>query len=384
MGESHPTEMRYRRFGRTNLNLSVFSLGTMRCLSDREQARKTIQKAIELGINHLETARGYGKSEEYLGLSLQSDLSGERKQFYVTTKLPPTPDPEQMQQWIDESLSRLQIDYIDCLAIHGINTWEHLAWIEDSNGCLAAIKRAIADGKVRHLGFSTHGSLELILATINTNLFEFVNLHYYYFFQRHREAIELAHQKDMGILIISPADKGGRLYTPPEKLENLCEPFSPLELNYRFLLSDRRITTLSVGAANPEELNVPLQVSDRDYPLTFTEAEVLKNLEDYAEKTLDNELCRQCYQCLPCPEQINIPEVLRLRNLTVAYDMNDYGQYRYRMFENAGHWFPGNKASRCNSCGDCLPRCPENLDIPSLLKDAHQSLNGSPRRRLWD
>ncbi|MEO0928982.1 MAG: 4Fe-4S dicluster domain-containing protein, partial [Cyanobacteria bacterium J06643_13] len=91
----------------------------------------------------------------------------------------------------------------------------------------------------------------------------------------------------------------------------------------------------------------------------------------------------QCYECLPCPEQINIPEVLRLRNLAVAYDMSDYGQYRYGMLENAGHWFPGMKGNKCTDCGDCLPRCPENLDIPNLLRDTHQSLKGKQRRRLW-
>jgi uncharacterized protein len=376
--------MRYRRFGKTNLNISVFSLGTMRCLSDCELAAKTIQNAIELGVNHLETARGYGKSEEYLGFALHNKLPVEREKLYITTKLSPTPNADLMRQWIDESLSRLQTDYIDCLAIHGINTWEHLTWIENKNGCLKAINEAIGDGKIGHLGFSTHGDLNLILAAINTDLFEFVNLHYYYFLQRNRAAIDLAHQKDMGIFIISPADKGGKLYTPPEKLKNLCQPFSPLELNYRFLLSDRRITTLSVGAANPEELITPLQTSDCDYPLTSEELTVIAKLKNSLDEALGNELCNQCDRCLPCPEQINIPEVLRLRNLAVAYEMNEYSQYRYRMFENAGHWFPGNKANRCNDCNDCLPRCPQQLDIPHLLKDTHQRLNGSPRRRLWE
>jgi len=95
------------------------------------------------------------------------------------------------------------------------------------------------------------------------------------------------------------------------------------------------------------------------------------------------DLCRQCYQCLPCPEAINIPEILRLRNLTVAYQMQDYGQYRYGMLENAGHWFPGNKGNKCTDCGDCLPRCPEKLNIPTLLRDADQRLQGKQRRRLW-
>ncbi len=376
--------MRYRRFGKTNLNLSVFSLGTMRYLASEENARQTIQKAVALGINHIETARGYGKSELYLGAALKTELPLPRSQLYITTKISPVIDADLMRCYIDQSLERLGIDYLDCLAIHGINTWENLDLIQQANGCMQAVQEAVADGQVRHVGFSTHAPLEIILAAINTDLFEFVNLHYYYFFQRHAAVIELAHAKDMGAFIISPADKGGRLYTPPQTLKDLCHPFSPLELNYRFLLSDPRITSLSVGAASPNELLEPLNGADRDQALTPLEVEVLQRLETHAAAALRSDRCSQCYACLPCPESINIPEVLRLRNLTVAYDMKEYGEYRYRMFENAGHWFPGVKGNKCTQCGDCLPRCPEQLDIPALLFDTHDRLNGPPRRRLWE
>jgi len=375
--------MRYRRFGKTDLPLSVFSLGTMR-LASESVAIETVQRAIALGINHLETATGYGNSEQYLREALRSGLSIPRAQLYLTSKIPPMLDADAMERTIDQSLERLGVDYLDALAIHGLNTEEHLAWVTAPDGCMKAVRKAVNDRRVRHVGFSTHGFLELILQAIATDQFEFINLHYTLFFQRNNAALDLAQQKDMGVFIISPADKGGLLYTPSPTLEALCQPVSPLALNYRFLLSDSRITTLSVGAANPAELELPLALADQDGALSVAELAALERLQAQSEKALGSDRCSQCYACLPCPEGIHIPEVLRLRNLATAYDMTQYGEYRYRMFENAGHWFPGNKGNRCTTCGDCLPRCPEALNIPALLQDTHEKLKGAARRRLWE
>jgi predicted aldo/keto reductase-like oxidoreductase len=373
--------MQYRRFGRTELSLSVVSLGTMRALGDRATFDATLAAGLALGINHIETAQGYGTSEPWLKDFLRTTKVPDS--LVITTKVPPQPDALTMAQALETSYQRLGLEHIHCLAIHGINTPEHLAWIADPQGCMAAVRQFQAQGRIGHIGFSSHGSREVIEGAIATDQFAFVNLHYYYFFQRHRPLIDLAAEQDMGIFIISPGDKGGMLYTPPAQLQALCAPFTPLELTYRWLLADPRITTLSAGPATPAEL-APLQaLVEQTHPLTPAENTALTQLEAHAPKALGTDQCHQCYECLPCPEAIHIPEVLRLRNLAVAYDMQPFGEYRYRMFENAGHWFPGRKANRCTDCGDCLPRCPHNLDIPALLRDTHHRLQGPARRRLW-
>jgi uncharacterized protein len=372
----------YRRFGRTGLPLSVFSLGLMRCLGSESIARQTIEAAIDRGINHLETAQGYGPSEHYLGATLAQLPAADRP--YLTTKIPPLATAAEMWTAIAQSLDRLGLDSIDCLAIHGVNTEAHLAQIEDPTGCMAAVDRAIEEGLIRHVGVSTHGSLDLILRTIATDRFDFISLHYYFFWQRNAPALAAAAARDMGIFIISPADKGGQLFTPPDRLREQCAPLSPLAFNYRFLLADQRITTLSLGARSAEDLDLPLaEVGPQlDEPIEALTIEPIAQTLTQAQAAIPTP-CHQCHACLPCPEAINIPEILRLRTLDWAHGMTEFGQYRYRMFENAGHWFPGRKGSRCTDCGDCLPRCPHQLDIPTLLRETDRRLNGPTRRRLW-
>ncbi len=389
-----------RRFGKTELHPTVLTFGAMRIPpnpdeepgSARDRAMATLRRALDVGINHIETARGYGTSEELIGAAIKEGII-RRDEFILTTKITPADTADEFRSALDDSLARMKVAYIDNLDIHGINTRELLDVAVNPRGTMRAARKAMDEGIVRHLGFATHAPLEVIMDAISTDEFESVNLHYYLINRRNRPAVELAASKDMGVFIISPTDKGGQLYNPPARLAGVCAPYSPIELNQRWLLAQPGVHTLSVGASRPEEFDAHLIGVSRDGALSPDETEALAKL-DGAMKVLGDTYCSFCHECLPCPEDVHIPEILRLRNLALAYDMTEFGRYRYGMFARhdeatgervggAAHWFPGTQGDFCTRCNECLPRCPLNLAIPDLLAEAHELLAGRAGKRLW-
>ncbi|MGK7899912.1 MAG: aldo/keto reductase [Hormoscilla sp.] len=390
--------MQYRRFGRTQLQIPVFSCGGMRYQykwqdlpaseipqDNQRNLEATIRRSVEVGINHIETARDYGTSEMQLGKILPQFP---REQLIVQTKVYPKSDTVEFLRLFEQSLAFLKLDYVDLLSLHGINTDELLHDSIRPGGCLDVARKLQTEGKVRFIGFSTHGPTDIIVKTIETGQFDYVNLHWYYINQVNWPAIEAAERQDMGVFIISPSDKGGKLYAPPPKLVELCKPLSPMQFNDLFCLSHKQVHTLSLGAARPTDFDEHLEV----LPLLDRAEEILPpilgRLEQEAITTLEEDWVKTWHVGLPeydrTPDNINIPIILWLRNLALAYDMIDYAKKRYNLLGNGGHWFPGNQASRVRQLDlrECLANSPHGDKIPALLEEAHQLLGGEEVKRL--
>ena len=387
-----------RRFGRTGLEMPVLSCGGMRyqhSWDDKEEGGITpegqanleacIRKALASGINHIETARGYGTSEVQLGKILPTLSRGE---MIVQTKVVPTPAAE-FRANFEHSMANLQLGHVDLLSIHGINNRE--LWEETirPGGALEAAREIIHEGRATFLGFSTHAPCELIEEMIATDAFDYVNLHWYFMNRTNWSAVEAATRHDMGVFIISPTEKGGCLHQPSEKLSGRTAPLSPMVFNDLFCLIHPEVHTISIGAARPSDFDEHLKI------VPLLERRETGDLVRGVAQRLEEEFQRVHGSAMPprwdcdlpafgeVSGGINLQEIRRLWSLDKAFDMQAYGKLRYNLLGNGGHWFPGVNAAEFNE--SAIREIGEKAGIPHLttiLREAHERFGDAPRKRL--
>lgn len=376
-------KMEYRRFGKTNKKVSVITLGGMRYKHGSTEPREqipadtllqcidTVKSAFNQGINLIETAWGYGKSEHLYGKVLNDELKIRRDAYFLMTKGNPKTAKE-TRELVEKQLRALKTNYLDFYAWHGINTPELLANSCAKNGPVEELLKLKEEGIIKHIGFSTHGPLDVILKAIETDLFEFVNLHYYYFFQRNKPAVDLAAKKDMGVFIISPNDKGGQLFRPSEKLIELTKPLHPMQWNARFCLGHESIHTLTFGLTEPDHFDQLNGIFPASAPLSPADQQIKHILDK--QKLLDPYSGFDPYIFEKDPSGLNIPEILRFRTLLKCYDMKEFGLYRYNMFQEKDHWFPGSFPTEENLQKIDLSQCPPEIPIVELIRETHREL----------
>ncbi|AAP99483.1 Predicted oxidoreductase, aldo/keto reductase family [Prochlorococcus marinus subsp. marinus str. CCMP1375] len=364
--------------------VSLFTLGTMRAIESIDQMYLILKEAYFAGINHIETSPAYGPAEIFLGESLKK-LKAKgiepRGGWIITSKLLPSIKFSNGKKQLKGIIKRLGISKVHNLAIHGLNLPEHLNWALQGEGA-ELLKWAQSEDLIGQVGFSSHGSFQLINEAIESNQFNFCSLHLHLLDQERIPLAQAALKKGMGVIAISPADKGGHLHTPSQTLIEDCSPFKPLELAYRYLLS-QGISTLTLGANKTKDLYLAKKLGDSNSPLSSSEKLLIDRLMKNITHRLGNTFCGQCRECLPCPNEVPIPNILRLRNLDIGLNLQTFSKERYNLIGKAGHWWEKYDASACMKCGDCLPRCPNNLNIPELLEETHSKLIDKPERRLW-
>lgn len=388
--------MIYRRFGKTELAMPVLSFGCMRSMHDwtdiplekipstaNTKLETIVGRALGHGINHIETAHGYGSSERQLGAVLARIP---RKDFMLQTKVVPSDDSEEFLHKVRASMERLGVDRLDLLAIHGINDHRSLWQSCRKNGCLAAARRLQEKNIVDFVGFSGHGPSDVIIDALNHDEdggFDFFNVHWYYILDANRKAIDVAAQRDIGTFIISPSDKGGYLHTPSAKLSSLCDPLSPMLFNDIYCLRKPGVATISVGASEPEHFDEHLKVlaylQQKDDPVLNR---IDERLGTAMQKFSGNRRPDRLWDSLPpwqkVPGYINLRMIIWLYNLFHAWDMKQFARDRYEKLGTGSEWIPGNDGSAAQNIDfstlqtikDCSP-----AEIKELVIKAHGVLS---------
>ncbi len=388
--------MRYRRFGRTELMMPVFSCGGMRYqhkwqdiapdeVPDEGQVNleATIHRAVELGINHIETARGYGSSEMQLGRVLPTL---DRASLIVQTKVGPSESAQEFADTFDKSMQYLRLDYVDLLSFHGINTPEELEQVVRPGGCLEVARRLQREGRVRFIGFSTHAPCSVIVSAINTGEFDYVNLHWYFVNPLTTPAVDAARAQDMGVFLISPTDKGGRLQQPSDKITELCKPLSPMQFNDLYCLSRPDVHTLSIGAARPSDFDAHVAALAHYDHIPEVIGPIEQRIASEIENTFGKAWADGWQRGLPehtdTPGEVNIPEILRLWTYTRALDLAEWGKSRYNLL-GQGAWQPGKNLNDVDVAFllPVLKDSPIASQIPDALRHAHTLLGGDALKR---
>ncbi len=346
----------------------------------------TIRRALELGINHIETARGYGSSEMQLGWLLPQL---KREQIIVQTKVRPFATQKEFFETFETSMAYLRLDHVDLLSLHGINDRQFLDWSLRKGGCVEAARQLQKDGRCRHVGFSTHATTDIILEAVRSDAFDYMNVHWYFVNDLNWQAINEANRRDMGVFIISPNDKGGKLYAPPPGLVELCAPLSPMQFNDLYCLSRPEVHTLSCGAARPSDFDehvAALEHYDRVHEVV---APIERRLRQQLADRMGADWMARWHEGLPhyvdVPGEINVSEILRLFTYAKGLDLVEWGRMRYNLLGGqGGDWFPGQMAAGFDEQAmvGAVKSSPFAGRIPALLREANALLFDKPVKRL--
>jgi uncharacterized protein len=335
--------MEYRILGKTGLVVSVIGFGGIPVQRiSKEEAMKVIHRSEELGINFIDTARGYGISEEFIGEALK----GRREKWIIASKTM-VRDKETMKTDIDISLNNLNTNYIDLYQFHNVRTMNDYEKILSESGAYSALEEAKAAGKVRHIGITSH-SLDVLRIAVESGKFETIMYPYNIVETQAYELFRRANELNIGVIAMKPM-AGGAL--------------TDGTIAMKFILENKSITTAIPGMASIKEVEENSRVGSNFVPLTFEERE--KALSDVSE--LGDEFCRRCGYCAPCPKGIDIPTMFVLRGYKERYNLATWAEERYNVMKNS--------AKDCTECGACEGKCPYNLPIRKMLKEVRKTFN---------
>jgi len=390
--------MQYRKFGRLDWKASALGFGSMRLPIrggdygdiDEDEATRVLHYAIDCGVNYVDTAIHYHRSnsERFLGRALKG---GYRERIRLATKLfpPAVEGREDFDRLLNEQLGKLQTDHIDLYLLHGINrTWwpkvrdlDVLDWAEG----------AIADGRIGHLGFSFHDEYSVFQEIVDAYdkwamcqiQYNFMNTDY----QAGTAGLQYAASKGLAVVIMEPL-LGGILASPPQSIwalwDSAPEKHTPVDRALQWLWNQPEVSVVLSGMSAMQHVEENVASADASGVGTLT-AEDLALVDRVREayQGLGVIPCTGCEYCMPCPNGVDIPYNFRLYNNGAMLERENPQRTRFWYFwmEQGfeGEWFRRGQAAKCVQCRECEEKCPQGIRISEWMPVVHKVLGeGEP------
>jgi len=390
--------MQYRNFGKMPFQVSALSMGCMRLprmvdsnnetVVDREKAYEMIRYAVDNGINYFDSAYGYHSrtSEEVLGEALEG---GRREKVKIATKQPfrvmedlktggGANIHDNARRNLENTLKKLRTSYIDLYLIHGIgkDNWEGVK----ANKIIEEYEKYRSEGLIKGIAFSFHGNFECFKEVMEFYPWDMCQVQQNFMdIEREctEEGIKLAGQKNCAMVVMEPL-RGGSLATPPDHIKDIYNEYpvkrSGVEWAFRHVINYPEVSSALSGMSTLEQIKENLEIfSKPDMVANCLSPEekaiIVKAKQGY--ESVKGVPCTACDYCMPCPMGVQIPRIFGRYN-----DGKMFGN-----FEPAkrGYMFLTNQkgdATQCTECGECVKKCPQNIDIPKELKTVHDILGG--------
>jgi len=325
--------MKTVRLGKTDLEVSRIGIGGIPIQRPPEdEAIRVVQRALDLGVTFIDTARRYGTSEERIGKA----VAGRRDQVVIATKIfdRDKGDKATTLEQLEQSLKSLNTDYIDLWQFHGINAFEEYERV--LGGTMEAAQEALQTGKIRHIGISSH-SMEVALKAVSSGLFETIQFPFNFVNNDPAdELVPLAREHDVGFIAMKPL-AGGQL-----KDANLA---------IKYLLQFDNVVP-DPGIQKVEEIEEIVGIVNGSWELVSQERQKMEDIR----AALGRRFCQWCNYCLPCPQEVDIPCLMNARAI------ENYGEGFVSWVAKAVE-----SGRNCIQCGECEEKCPFHLPIREMI-----------------
>jgi predicted aldo/keto reductase-like oxidoreductase len=379
--------MQYRNFGKLDWKVSALGFGCMRFPTsdgsrlspniNEAEALRMVRHAIDSGVNYIDTAYPYhgGQSEVVVGKALKD---GYREKVRLATKLPVwlIESEADFDRLLNEQLEKLQTSSIDFYLLHALshNRWQDIVL---KHNLLDRAKAALADGRIRHLGFSFHDEYDAFEEIVNgSDQWSFCQIQYNYMDTENQAGVrglKLAASKGLAVVVMEPL-MGGRLADPPKDVREAMESYpmqrSAAEWALQWLWDQPEVSVVLSGMSDLTQVDENLRAAGHSLIGSFTPADqalIAEVREKYKARIAIP--CTKCNYCMPCPNGLNIPANFEFFNFAHLYDNVPDARYKYQVFLTEAQ-----RSSSCIACGLCEELCPQKIPISEWMPKVSELL----------